>query len=96
MPNHRASTDQIGCDLRNFAHLIRNRTGNLRFQLPQALPPYDTSFSATEYGPACPQQPVGHLPSDLPTETVNYLTIWLVNEITSAEDCVFIYSPVQC
>ena len=49
-----------------------------------------------EYGPACPQQPVTHLPSDLPIETVNYLTIWLLNEITSAEDCAFISSPAQC
>ena len=41
-----------------FIHLIfplRNRTGNLRFQLPQTLPPYNTSFPATAHGPTCPQ-----------------------------------------
>ncbi|KIJ09789.1 hypothetical protein PAXINDRAFT_102177 [Paxillus involutus ATCC 200175] len=66
-------------------------TGQLRFQLPQALPPYDASFSATAYGPACPQQAM-EVPvvSVLPAETLDYLTF--VNSsivITpAAEDCL--------
>ncbi|KIJ15043.1 hypothetical protein PAXINDRAFT_169423 [Paxillus involutus ATCC 200175] len=66
-------------------------TGQLRFQLPQALPPYDASFSATGYGPACPQQAM-ELPvvSGLPAETLDYLTR-INNSIVitpSAEDCL--------
>ncbi|KAF8836216.1 alpha/beta-hydrolase [Paxillus ammoniavirescens] len=66
-------------------------TGKLRFELPQVLPPYNASFSATAYGPACPQQAIG-LPvvSGLPTETLDYLTP--INDsmviAPSAEDCL--------
>lgn len=71
--------------------------GNLRFQLPQALPPYNTSFSALESGPACPQwEPATQSgPSGLPEETENYLASLLVNALTSAEDCACISSLVQ-
>lgn len=70
---------------------LRNRTGNLRFQLPQTLPPYATSFSATAYGPACPQQAIKlPLPSGLLAETINYLTKLVYNLVTpSAEDCAY-------
>lgn len=34
------------------------RTGDRRFRLPEAISSYTTSFSATKFGPACPQQPV--------------------------------------
>ncbi|KIJ09787.1 hypothetical protein PAXINDRAFT_102175 [Paxillus involutus ATCC 200175] len=66
-------------------------TGQLRFQLPQALPPYDASFSATAYGPACPQQAT-EIPvvSGLPAATLDYLTL-LNNSIVitpAAEDCL--------
>ena len=65
--------------------LILNRTGGLRFQLPQQFPPYGTSFSATEYGPACPQQPIVQVAlSELLTEMANDL---LHGTLTSAEDC---------
>ncbi|KAF8833187.1 alpha/beta-hydrolase [Paxillus ammoniavirescens] len=65
--------------------------GQHRFQLPQALPPYNASFSATAYGPACPQQAI-EIPvvSGLPAETLDYLTR-LNNSIvntSSAEDCL--------
>ncbi|KAF8838648.1 alpha/beta-hydrolase [Paxillus ammoniavirescens] len=66
-------------------------TGNLRFQLPQALPPYNSSFSATAYGPACPQQAIGSpLVSGLPAETLDYLANTIFNIVTlpSAEDCL--------
>ncbi|OAX36717.1 alpha/beta-hydrolase [Rhizopogon vinicolor AM-OR11-026] len=63
-------------------------TGNLRFQLPQPIPSYSTSFSATAYGPSCPQQAATFsIPSGLPTETVDYLTSMLSN-ITGSEDCL--------
>ncbi|KIJ10877.1 hypothetical protein PAXINDRAFT_85351 [Paxillus involutus ATCC 200175] len=65
--------------------------GKLRFELPQALPPYNASFSATAYGPACPQQAT-EIPvvSGLPVETLDYLTL-INNSIVvtpSAEDCL--------
>ncbi|KAF9220267.1 alpha/beta-hydrolase [Gyrodon lividus] len=67
-------------------------TGNLRFQRPQALPPYSSNFSATEYGSACPQQVIA-LPivSGLPAETYGYLTSMtsnIVDDTSSAEDCL--------
>ncbi|KIJ19263.1 hypothetical protein PAXINDRAFT_70400 [Paxillus involutus ATCC 200175] len=66
-------------------------TGNLRFQLPQGLPPYNASFSATAYGIACPQQ-VAQFPtiSGLPAETANYLASINVSlaGLPSGEDCL--------
>ncbi|KIJ18027.1 hypothetical protein PAXINDRAFT_9113 [Paxillus involutus ATCC 200175] len=63
--------------------------GNLRFQLPQCLPPYNTSFSATAYGPACPQQ-AAPFPtvSGLPAETLDYLALFSSPTPPSAEDCL--------
>ncbi|KAF8127254.1 Alpha/Beta hydrolase protein [Boletus edulis] len=65
-------------------------TGNLRFRLPKMLPPYNTSFPATAYGPACPQQATTlPLPSGLPAEAIDYLTNSVYNlVISSAEDCL--------
>ncbi|KAF8837132.1 alpha beta-hydrolase [Paxillus ammoniavirescens] len=65
-------------------------TGNLRFQLPQCLSPYNTSFSATAYGLACLQQ-AAQFPavSGLPAETLEYLTG--LNSLApppSGEDCL--------
>ncbi|KIK91168.1 hypothetical protein PAXRUDRAFT_150102 [Paxillus rubicundulus Ve08.2h10] len=64
--------------------------GDLRFQLPQSLPPYNTSFSATTYGPACPQQ-TAQFPavSGLPAETLDYLALLSSPPAPpSAEDCL--------
>ncbi|KAF8835874.1 alpha beta-hydrolase [Paxillus ammoniavirescens] len=66
-------------------------TGQLRFQLPQALPPYNASFSAISYGPACPQQAMEFpVVSGLPAETLDYLTLFNNSLITtpSGEDCL--------
>ncbi|KAG9308805.1 Alpha/Beta hydrolase protein [Chiua virens] len=65
-------------------------TGNLRFRLPQPMPPYSTSISATAYGPACPQQAFKlPLPSGLLAETTDYLINYIYNIVTpSAEDCL--------
>ncbi|EIW81507.1 alpha beta-hydrolase [Coniophora puteana RWD-64-598 SS2] len=69
--------------------------GSLRFQLPQPLPSYITSFSATTYGPACPQQDISiPLPSVLPAEAVaaiNNVTTLIYDVVTaSSEDCLTI------
>lgn len=32
--------------------------GDLRFRLPQKIPPYVGRYDATKYGPACPQQAI--------------------------------------
>ncbi|KAN0088060.1 alpha/beta-hydrolase [Tylopilus felleus] len=75
-----------------FAH---PPTGNLRFRLPQPLPPYN-DFSALTYGPLCSQQPpVQFWPSNLPAETLNYLGTLLLNTATSSEDCAH-NSSLQC
>ncbi|KAG9308818.1 Alpha/Beta hydrolase protein [Chiua virens] len=64
-------------------------TGNLRFRLPQPLPPYSTSISATEHGDACPQQAFElPLPSGLGAEIANYLTNSIYKIVTPfSEDC---------
>ncbi|EIW81508.1 alpha beta-hydrolase [Coniophora puteana RWD-64-598 SS2] len=69
--------------------------GSLRFQLPQSLTSYNASFSATAYGPACPQQAISiPLPSVLPADAVtaiDNLTNWLYGVVTpSSEDCLTI------
>ncbi|KIJ19264.1 hypothetical protein PAXINDRAFT_8620 [Paxillus involutus ATCC 200175] len=63
---------------------------NLRFQVPQCLPPYTTSFSATAYGLACLQQ-AAQFPavSGLPAETLEFLAG--LNSLApppSGEDCL--------
>ncbi|KAF9234880.1 Alpha/Beta hydrolase protein [Melanogaster broomeanus] len=65
-------------------------TGNLRFQLPNALPPYNTSFSATAYGPACSQQtPNISIVSVLGDDALHYLAEMMFNvTIPPAEDCL--------
>ncbi|KAG0694304.1 Alpha/Beta hydrolase protein [Suillus ampliporus] len=59
-------------------------TGNLRLQLPQPIPPYNTSFSATAYGFSCPQQSL-IVPLGLSAKILEYLTT--TNNPTS-EDCL--------
>ncbi|EIW81564.1 carotenoid ester lipase precursor [Coniophora puteana RWD-64-598 SS2] len=68
-------------------------TGNLRFQLPQPLSAYSTDFSATSFGPACPQQPIKlPIPDSLPQQAkdaINNVTNLLYDVITpAAEDCL--------
>ncbi|OJA18272.1 hypothetical protein AZE42_04996 [Rhizopogon vesiculosus] len=72
-------------------------TGDLRFQLPQPIPPYNTSFSASAYGPACPQQPPTiPIPPGLASETLNYLTTTIYNAVTpSSEDLLQIMTAAQ-
>ncbi|KAF8838656.1 alpha/beta-hydrolase [Paxillus ammoniavirescens] len=65
-------------------------TGNLCFQLPQALPPYNVSFSATAYSPACPQQAIEPpIVSGLLAEMLDYLMNTFYNIVTTpAKDCL--------
>lgn len=78
-----------------FVHANRvvtlNRTGDLRFQLPQPVDAYKGAFNASVFGPACPQQS-GPYPgpyanaSDLPTEVAAIFTAYSTG-IPSDEDC---------
>ncbi|OJA18269.1 hypothetical protein AZE42_04998 [Rhizopogon vesiculosus] len=64
-------------------------TGNRRFRLPQLIPSYHTSFSATAYGPSCPQQATtSYIPPGLPAETLDYLALITVSNVTGSEDCL--------
>ncbi|KAG0694972.1 Alpha/Beta hydrolase protein [Suillus ampliporus] len=64
-------------------------TGNLRLQLPQPIPPYNTNYSATAYGFACPQQAVPIINSPgLPAKVLDYLANTIYNiAIPGSEDC---------
>ncbi|KAJ3829345.1 Alpha/Beta hydrolase protein [Lentinula raphanica] len=66
--------------------------GPLRFNLPQPIPPYNMSFSATSMGPACPQQAVD-LPilTGLAAETVDFIVNSIYGFIfPDDEDCLTI------
>ncbi|KAF5392596.1 hypothetical protein D9757_002272 [Collybiopsis confluens] len=66
--------------------------GRLRFNQPQAVPAYNTSFSATAFGPSCPQQAI-KLPliSGLPAEVVDFLVNSIYGFVFPAdEDCLSI------
>ncbi|KAG0703413.1 Alpha/Beta hydrolase protein [Suillus ampliporus] len=64
-------------------------TGNLRLQLPQPIPPYNTSYSATAYGFSCPQQAMTKpIPPGLSAETLDYLAVTTYNNNPSSEDCL--------
>ncbi|KAF8835930.1 alpha/beta-hydrolase [Paxillus ammoniavirescens] len=65
--------------------------GQLRFQLPQALPPYNASFSASAYGPACLQRSKEvPTPSDFPAEALDHLARFDSDIISAfaSEDCL--------
>ncbi|KAG0699983.1 Alpha/Beta hydrolase protein [Suillus ampliporus] len=62
-------------------------TGNLRLRLPQPIPPYNTSFSATEHGFSCPQRDVT-FPSGLSAETLNHLIAMTDHTNPTSEDCL--------
>ncbi|KAG0695870.1 Alpha/Beta hydrolase protein [Suillus ampliporus] len=64
-------------------------TGNLRLQLPQLIPPYNTNYSAAAYGFSCPQQAMT-IPSapNLPAEVIAYLTTMITVTNPSSEDCL--------
>ncbi|KAF9068600.1 carotenoid ester lipase precursor [Rhodocollybia butyracea] len=67
-------------------------TGSLRFNLPQPLPPYNTSFSATAMGFSCPQQAIDlPLVSGLPAETIDFIVNSIYGFIfEDSEDCLTI------
>ncbi|KAJ3998821.1 Alpha/Beta hydrolase protein [Lentinula boryana] len=66
--------------------------GPLRFNLPQPNPSYNTSFSATTMGPACPQQSID-LPilTGLAAETVDFIVNSIYGFVfPDDEDCLTI------
>ncbi|KAF8167302.1 alpha beta-hydrolase [Crassisporium funariophilum] len=67
--------------------------GNLRFNLPQAVPPYNGSINATSYGASCPQQTVNSpisLSSFFNFSRGSLLNISSENTIPESEDCLTI------
>ncbi|KAJ4482483.1 Alpha/Beta hydrolase protein [Lentinula aciculospora] len=66
--------------------------GPLRFNIPQPIPSYNTSFSATAMGPACPQQTID-LPilTGLAAETVDFIVNSIYGFVfPDDEDCLTI------
>ncbi|GLB38556.1 putative type-B carboxylesterase lipase family protein [Lyophyllum shimeji] len=67
-------------------------TGDLRFRLPQPVPAYTESFSATSYGLSCPQQAID-LPilTGLAAEAVDYVVNSIFGLVfPDSEDCLTI------
>ena len=67
----------------------RASVGDLRFNLPQAVDAYNGSYTATSYGPACPQQAFDFPEfSGLPQAAIDLVVNTVYNVITpAAEDC---------
>jgi acetylcholinesterase len=74
--------------------LTTRRTGDRRFRLPEPTSAYNSSFSATEYGPSCPQQ-AWDLSSfgQLPREAQQYMGSVAGGEPTKppSEDCKHLF-----
>ncbi|KAF9453334.1 alpha/beta-hydrolase [Macrolepiota fuliginosa MF-IS2] len=70
----------------------RPPVGNLRFRLPQPVPAYNRSFSATAFGPSCPQQKfVIPVLKGLPQVIADDLINGIYSVVTpSSEDCLTI------
>lgn len=73
----------------NFGMLFS--VGNLRFQLPQTIPPYNATFSATSYGLSCAQQAIEvPIVTGLAAEAVDYIVNTIFGAILpDSEDCKF-------
>lgn len=84
----------LGIQLSLVADRVGVRTGNLRFNLPVAVDPYNGTHEVTAYGPACPQQAITLPdPAGLPDDAVNFIVNSIYQLISpSAEDC----EPVIC
>ena len=67
------------------------RTGNLRFNLPVAVDPYNGTHLAATFGPACPQQSVTvPIVQGLVQDAVDLLVNGIYQVVTpSSEDCKF-------
>ncbi|KAI0637477.1 carotenoid ester lipase precursor [Trametes polyzona] len=66
--------------------------GDLRFNLPVPVDPYTGTHTATNFGPACPQQAINvDLPVQLAEATVNFITNSIFQVVTpNEEDCLSI------
>ena len=62
----------------------------LRFRLPEELGPYNGSYNASTFGPACPQQALlPNFPMALPQEVANHvLNVTFARATQDGEDCV--------
>ncbi|KAI1788851.1 carotenoid ester lipase precursor [Ganoderma leucocontextum] len=67
-------------------------TGNLRFNLPVAVDPYNSTHTVTAFGPACPQQAVKlPLVTGLVQDDIDMIVNGIYQVITpSSEDCLSI------
>ncbi|KAF9478210.1 carotenoid ester lipase precursor [Pholiota conissans] len=66
--------------------------GDLRYRLPQTIPAYNGTYSATSYGPSCGQQAID-LPilTGLVADAVDYVTNSIFGQIfPDSEDCLSI------
>ena len=66
------------------------RVGGLRFQLPQPLPPYTGTHTASSFGPACLQQNVTRdftFPSFLSPSTLELVGQVIGPPLDTSEDC---------
>ncbi|TFK48803.1 carotenoid ester lipase precursor [Heliocybe sulcata] len=66
-------------------------TGNLRFNLPQAIPPYNGSHSATTFGNECPQQAITlPLVNGLAGDAIDFIVNSIFRAVTGpiGEDCL--------
>ncbi|CDO72193.1 hypothetical protein BN946_scf184970.g45 [Trametes cinnabarina] len=64
--------------------------GDLRFNLPVAVDPYNGTHTVTSFGPSCPQQAVNfNFPSQLEADAVNYIINSIYQIVFPAqEDCL--------
>ncbi|KAF5376472.1 hypothetical protein D9615_008628 [Tricholomella constricta] len=65
-------------------------TGDLRFRLPQAIPPYGGSLSATSFGLSCPQQAISiPILKGVAAEAVDYIVNSIFGLVfPDSEDCL--------
>ncbi|TFK60177.1 carotenoid ester lipase precursor [Pluteus cervinus] len=65
-------------------------TGDRRFRLPQSIPPYTSSFSATSFAPSCPQHALDlPLPEGLAADAVNFIANSIFAMVfPDSEDCL--------
>lgn len=65
--------------------------GDLRYRLPQTIPAYNGTFSATSFGPSCGQQAID-LPivTGLAADAADFITNSIYGQIfPDSEDCKF-------
>lgn len=86
--------------MRLLIFVVLCSVGNLRFNLPVAVDPYNGTQTVTSYGPGCPQQAVDLPQPDslgLAADAIDYIVNSVYNVISpSAEDCKQDCSSPHC